>query len=114
MKCRAYAKALHYKEDEFHRKPTVPVLEALISINNKLVSCIRVGACEIPVPKWSDQGEALDLHLKNCYVLTFWKILMLGSVTIEMLNFQKFYIWTFQNFFGNGWSNTKIYFSDLL
>ena len=36
MKCRAYAKALHYKEDEFHRKPTVPVLEALISINNKL------------------------------------------------------------------------------
>lgn len=36
MKCRAYAKALHYKEDDFHRKPTVPVLEALISINNKL------------------------------------------------------------------------------
>ena len=36
MKCRAFAKALHYKEDEFHRKPTVPVLEALISINNKL------------------------------------------------------------------------------
>ncbi len=36
MKCRAFAKALHYKEDEFHREPTVPVLEALISINNKL------------------------------------------------------------------------------
>lgn len=37
MKCRAYAKALHYKEDEFNRDPpTVPVLEALISINNKL------------------------------------------------------------------------------
>ena len=37
MKCRAYAKALHYKEDEFIREPpTVPVLEALISINNKL------------------------------------------------------------------------------
>ena len=36
MKCRAYAKALHYKEAEFHKEPTVPVLEALISINNKL------------------------------------------------------------------------------
>ena len=30
MKCRAYAKALHYKEDEFHRKPTVPVLEVIL------------------------------------------------------------------------------------
>ena len=36
MKCRAYAKALHYKEAEFHKEPTVPVLEALITINNKL------------------------------------------------------------------------------
>ena len=36
IKCRAFAKALHYKEDDFHRKPTVPVLEALISVNNKL------------------------------------------------------------------------------
>ena len=36
MKCRAYAKALHYKETEFHKEPSVPVLESLISINNKL------------------------------------------------------------------------------
>ena len=36
VKCRAYAKALHYKEMEFFKKPTVPVIEALISINNKL------------------------------------------------------------------------------
>ncbi|XP_053376740.1 serine/threonine-protein kinase mTOR-like [Mercenaria mercenaria] len=36
MKCRAYAKALHYKEEEFHRGPTTDTLEALISINNKL------------------------------------------------------------------------------
>ncbi|RMX59040.1 hypothetical protein pdam_00009963 [Pocillopora damicornis] len=35
-KCRAYAKALHYKEEEFHRGPTTETLEALISINNKL------------------------------------------------------------------------------
>ena len=36
MCCRAYAKALHYKEEEFHRGPTSGNLEALISINNKL------------------------------------------------------------------------------
>ena len=36
MRCRAYAKALHYKEEEFKKEATVPVLEALISINNKL------------------------------------------------------------------------------
>jgi FKBP12-rapamycin complex-associated protein len=36
MQCRAYAKALHYKEAEFHEAPTSQVLESLISINNKL------------------------------------------------------------------------------
>ncbi|XP_071144772.1 serine/threonine-protein kinase mTOR-like isoform X1 [Mytilus edulis] len=36
MICRAYAKALHYKEEEFNRGPTTETLEALISINNKL------------------------------------------------------------------------------
>nr|WIM49540.1 HIF1a pathway protein [Daphnia magna] len=36
MQCRAYAKALHYKEAEFHESPTAQVLESLISINNKL------------------------------------------------------------------------------
>eukprot|EP00095_Tigriopus_kingsejongensis_P005635 maker-scaffold420_size176246-snap-gene-0.24 protein:Tk05635 transcript:maker-scaffold420_size176246-snap-gene-0.24-mRNA-1 annotation:"target of rapamycin" len=36
IRCKAYAKALHYKEDEFKVEPKVPVLEALISINNKL------------------------------------------------------------------------------
>lgn len=39
MHCRAYAKALHYKEDEFQQNPgraSGQVVEALISINNKL------------------------------------------------------------------------------
>ena len=30
IKCRAYAKALHYKEDEFHRGPNTKILESLI------------------------------------------------------------------------------------
>ncbi len=36
MNCRAYAKALHYKEEEFHHGLTTMTLESLISINNKL------------------------------------------------------------------------------
>nr|QHX41461.1 serine/threonine-protein kinase mTOR [Halisarca dujardinii] len=36
MSCRAYAKALHYKELEFHKGPSTKILESLISINNKL------------------------------------------------------------------------------
>ena len=30
VKCRAFAKALHYKEEEFHSGPTADVLESLI------------------------------------------------------------------------------------
>lgn len=30
MKCRAYAKALHYREEEFHRGPNTQILESLI------------------------------------------------------------------------------------
>ena len=36
MTCCAYAKALHYKEEQFHKSPSSEVLESLISINNKL------------------------------------------------------------------------------
>ena len=36
MQCCAYAKALHYKEEQFTKTPTSEVLESLISINNKL------------------------------------------------------------------------------
>lgn len=30
IKCRAYAKALHYREEEFHRGPNTTILESLI------------------------------------------------------------------------------------
>lgn len=36
MDCRAYAKALHYKEDEFKEKQEPQVFESLIMINTKL------------------------------------------------------------------------------
>ncbi|RHY28067.1 hypothetical protein DYB32_006287 [Aphanomyces invadans] len=35
-KCHSFAKALHYKEQEFHATPSAAGIEALISINNKL------------------------------------------------------------------------------
>ena len=31
--CRAYAKALHYKEEQFHRSPSAETLEALIRLS---------------------------------------------------------------------------------
>lgn len=36
MECRAYAKALHYKESEFRQEKSHQVIESLILINNKL------------------------------------------------------------------------------
>lgn len=36
VQCRAFAKALHYREEAFHSEPTKNVLESLISINIKL------------------------------------------------------------------------------
>jgi serine/threonine-protein kinase mTOR len=36
LKCRAYAKALHYKEREYNTGPTTACVESLISINGKL------------------------------------------------------------------------------
>ncbi|XP_072945161.1 serine/threonine-protein kinase mTor-like [Epargyreus clarus] len=36
ISCRAYAKALYYKEEEYRRNPSTQVVEALIHINNKL------------------------------------------------------------------------------
>ena len=35
MNCRAYAKALHYKEEEFRQGPTSRILASLIRCENK-------------------------------------------------------------------------------
>src|SRR5262249_7441654 len=36
QKCHAFAKALHYKEAEFHQEPAADTIETLMSINNLL------------------------------------------------------------------------------
>lgn len=61
MKCRAYAKALHYKEDEFHGGPTTEVLEALISINNKL----QQPEAAAGVLEYAMKNHGADLKIKE-------------------------------------------------
>jgi len=41
MKCRAFAKALHYKEEEFHRGATTQILESLIRFCSPLATCVK-------------------------------------------------------------------------
>lgn len=56
-KCHAYAKALHYKEVEFHSSPSTPVIEALISINNQL----QQPDAAIGILKFSQQHHNIEL-----------------------------------------------------
>lgn len=66
VKCRAYAKALHYKEDEFHREPSVPVVESLMSINNKLGQKeAATGLLE-----WGRKNLQVRDNLKFIYIMT--------------------------------------------
>uniref|UniRef100_A0A2A4JTT6 Serine/threonine-protein kinase TOR n=1 Tax=Heliothis virescens TaxID=7102 RepID=A0A2A4JTT6_HELVI len=61
MHCRAYAKALHYKEEEFRNGATSQVVEALIHINNKLQ---QKEAAEGLLERVMAQREAGDATLK--------------------------------------------------
>ncbi|XP_026495613.1 serine/threonine-protein kinase mTOR [Vanessa tameamea] len=61
MHCRAYAKALHYKEEEFRNGATSQVVEALIHINNKLQ---QKEAAEGLLERVMAQREADDAKLK--------------------------------------------------
>ncbi len=69
MHCRAYAKALHYKEDEFNKGPTSQVIESLISINNKLQQK------EAAAGKERLQLKLLEVRENNKCLLKFMKIL---------------------------------------
>ncbi|XP_045522064.1 serine/threonine-protein kinase mTOR-like [Pieris brassicae] len=81
--CRAFAKALYYKEEEYRRNPTTQVVEALIHINNKLqqkesangllenvIRQKKNGDCALNVHvRWYEKlhnwDEALDLYSKK-------------------------------------------------
>lgn len=60
LKCRAYAKALHYKEREYTQSKSSGCVEALISINRKL----QLHDAAIGVLKASSLGDALFENTK--------------------------------------------------
>ncbi|XP_045451535.1 serine/threonine-protein kinase Tor-like [Melitaea cinxia] len=84
--CRAYAKALYYKEEEYRRNPSTQVVEALIHINNKLqqkesangllekvIMQKKNGDCSLNVHvRWYEKlhnwEQALDLYSKKLEV----------------------------------------------
>lgn len=53
----AYAKALHYKELEFIQEPSIPTIEALISINNQL----QQSDAAIGILKYAQEHHGLQL-----------------------------------------------------
>ncbi|KAJ2945763.1 hypothetical protein O0L34_g605 [Tuta absoluta] len=86
INCRAYAKALYYKEEEYKKNPTTQVVEALIHINNKLqqkeaasgllekvIHQKKSGDCSLNVHvRWYEKlhnwEQALDLYNKKLEV----------------------------------------------
>ncbi|KPM03125.1 serine/threonine-protein kinase mTOR-like protein [Sarcoptes scabiei] len=62
IKCRAFAKALHYKEKEFQEKPTTEILGALITINNKLQQPKAAYGC---LAYASKSGQITDIVIKD-------------------------------------------------
>jgi FKBP12-rapamycin complex-associated protein len=67
-KSRAYAKALHYKEQEFHNGPTTETLEALISINNKL----QQPEAAYGILSYAMKDHGRDIKMKDLKVKERW------------------------------------------
>jgi FKBP12-rapamycin complex-associated protein len=70
IKCRAFAKALHYKEEEFHKGPTTEVLGALISINNKL----QQSEASFGVLEYANKNQLNDIEVRNCLKLIYLRL----------------------------------------
>lgn len=62
QKCHAYAKALHYKELEFHTSPST-CIEALISINNQL----EQPEAAVGILKYAQDHHASAIHVKETW-----------------------------------------------
>jgi len=61
-KCHAYAKALHYKEAEFHSSPATTI-EALISINNQL----QQPEAAVGILVYAQQHHSTNIHIKESW-----------------------------------------------
>ncbi|XP_059048718.1 serine/threonine-protein kinase mTOR-like [Achroia grisella] len=74
IKCRAYAKALYYKETEYRRNPSTLVVEALIHINNKLQQKEAAsGLLENVIIQQKDGDCSLNVHVRWYEKLHNWE-----------------------------------------
>ncbi|XP_030025999.2 serine/threonine-protein kinase mTOR [Manduca sexta] len=74
INCRAYAKALYYKEEEYRRNPSTKVIEALIYINNKLQRKEATSGLIEKVINQKKNGEcALNVHVQWYEQLNNWE-----------------------------------------
>ncbi|XP_063895225.1 serine/threonine-protein kinase mTor isoform X1 [Helicoverpa armigera] len=65
INCRAYAKALYYKEQEYKRNPSKQVIEALIHINNKLQrNEASNGLLEKVITQKKNGETSLNVHVR--------------------------------------------------
>jgi len=66
MTCCAYAKALHYKEEQFHKNPSSEVLETLISINNKLQNKEAAAGKKLELLFFLMRPRKKSIHIQLC------------------------------------------------
>ncbi|KAJ8712457.1 hypothetical protein PYW07_005299 [Mythimna separata] len=86
INCRAYAKALYYKEQEYKRNPTKQVIEALIHINNKLQrNEASNGLLEKVITQKKNGDASLNVHVRWYEKLHNWdQALELYSKKLEV------------------------------
>ncbi|XP_041982232.1 serine/threonine-protein kinase mTOR-like [Aricia agestis] len=74
ISCRAYAKALYYKEEEYRRNPSTQVIEALIHINNKLQQKESAnGLLEKVITQQKTGDSLLSVHVRWYEKLHNWE-----------------------------------------
>ncbi|KAL0821941.1 hypothetical protein ABMA28_005332 [Loxostege sticticalis] len=74
ISCKAYAKALYYKEEEYKKNPTTQVVEALIHINNKLQQKEAAnGLLERVIMQQKDGKCSLNVHVRWYEKLHNWE-----------------------------------------
>ncbi|XP_050677035.1 serine/threonine-protein kinase Tor-like [Leptidea sinapis] len=86
ISCRAFAKALYYKEEEYRRDPSTQIVEALIHINNKLQQKQSAnGLLEKVIAQKKNSDPSLNVHVRWYEKLHNWeKALDLYSKKIEL------------------------------
>lgn len=86
MECRAYAKALHYKEEEFKQEKTHQVYESLILINNKLQQ--KEAAEGLLEYVMANRGSSDDMKVnKTLFKFIIFNLMRRGYFNFILLNY---------------------------